>query len=267
MKRASAGWIQIYRYCLWDLLRSRFVLAYFGFFLLASFGIFRFAPNTSAAFGSLLSAMLLVSPLCCQVYGTLYFYQSRGFHELMLAQPIGRGSLGLGQWLALASALCSAFFLGVGVPMAVQGFLGGQDFLLLAVFLGGGLLLHLAFLALAFWVGISIEDRLKGFSLSLLIWLALVFLYDGIVLVLVAQFSDYPLEKPVLAAMLLNPVDLERVLILMRLDSSALLGYTGAVFRKFFGTGLGTAVSMSALTAWIAGPLSLFYYKLKRKDW
>ena len=213
--------------------------------------LFRSAPSASAAFGALLSAVTLLVPLCCLVFGTLYFYQSRGFHELMFAQPIGRAPLCLGQYFALSSALGLAFVLAAGIPMAAYGFSTNGDIGLLAVFVGGGLLLHLAFLALAFWIAVSIEDRLRGFSTSLLIWIALVFGYDALVMGLVMRFSDYPLETGVLAAMLLNPVDLERVLVLMHLDTSALLGYTGAAFQKFFGTRSGTWISLGALSAWI----------------
>ncbi len=34
----------------------------------------------------------------------------------------------------------------------------------------------------------------------------------------------------------LNPIDLSRILILLQLDVSAMMGYTGAVFKDFFGT-------------------------------
>ena len=52
-------------------------------------------------------------------------------------------------------------------------------------------------------------------------------------------WSDYPLELPLLGLTLLNPVDLGRVLLLLQFDNAALLGYTGAVFERFFGSALG----------------------------
>jgi Cu-processing system permease protein len=51
------------------------------------------------------------------------------------------------------------------------------------------------------------------------------------------QFSDYPIEKMVVALSVLSPVDLSRIMILLlRLDVSAMMGMTGAVFQKSFGT-------------------------------
>lgn len=253
-------------FCLKDLFRSRFVGVYLLFHLAAGWSLMRYAPTSSAGFGALLSLVLFLAPLCSIVFGTLYFYQSRGFQELMLAQPVGRAALLGGQAAALAFALCSAFALGLGIPSLAAGFTGTRDLAFLAVFLGGGVLLHLAFLALAFLIALTVDDRLKGFSASLILWLFLVFAHDGIILFLLTRFSDYPLDRFVIAAVLLNPVDLERILVLMQLDASVLLGYTGSVFRRFFGTDTGILLAFAAMAAWVAAPSLLFFRRLARKD-
>jgi Cu-processing system permease protein len=210
--------------------------------------------------------VLFLAPLSALVFGVLSFYQARGFHELMLAQPVSRGALLSGQGLALAIALGAAFSLGLGIPTVLVGFRSAEDFRLLAIFLGGGLLLHLCFLALAFLIALSVEDRLRGFAAALFLWLAMVFLYDGVLLFLLTQFSDYPLDRFVIGAILLNPVDLDRILVLMQLDASVLLGYTGAVFRRFFGTSLGIVAALGAMSLWVAVPTGLFFLKLRKKD-
>jgi len=79
-------------------------------------------------------------------------------------------------------------------------------------------------------------------------------------------FEDYPLDKLSLVGTMLNPIDLSRTLILLKLDISALLGYTGAVFKQFFGTNMGLVVSMVMLTSWVIFPVLRIIYKSKRKD-
>ncbi|MBP93251.1 MAG: ABC transporter permease, partial [Flavobacteriaceae bacterium] len=64
----------------------------------------------------------------------------------------------------------------------------------------------------------------------------------------------------------LNPVDLSRTLILLKLDISALLGYTGAVFKQFFGTNFGLIVSFTMLIVWVALPVLRIAKKSKKKD-
>jgi Cu-processing system permease protein len=66
--------------------------------------------------------------------------------------------------------------------------------------------------------------------------------------------------------MLLNPIDLGRVLVLLDLDLSAMMGYTGAVFRRFFGGTLGAGVALGALALWVAAPLGLAARGFRRKD-
>ena len=63
-----------------------------------------------------------------------------------------------------------------------------------------------------------------------------------------------------------NPIDLSRILILLKLDISALLGYTGAVFKDFFGTMVGSLTSLSVLFLWVCLPLLNIMRVVKKKD-
>jgi Cu-processing system permease protein len=65
---------------------------------------------------------------------------------------------------------------------------------------------------------------------------------------------------------MLSPVDLARILILLQMDVSAMLGYTGAVFKEFFGSGIGVVLASVFLVLWIAVPFSLSLRKFSRKD-
>jgi Cu-processing system permease protein len=90
--------------------------------------------------------------------------------------------------------------------------------------------------------------------------------YDGLFLISLIVFEEYPLDSFSLVATMLNPIDLSRTLILLKLDISALMGYTGAVFKEFFGTYLGFMVSLGMLLAWTILPLWRLANKSKRKD-
>ena len=80
------------------------------------------------------------------------------------------------------------------------------------------------------------------------------------------MFEDYPLDKLSLVGTMLNPIDLSRTLILLKLDISALLGYTGAVFKQFFGTNFGLIVSFVVLIIWVMLPVWRISAKSKKKD-
>ncbi len=122
------------------------------------------------------------------------------------------------------------------------------------------------FVALAYILALLFEDKIKGFGLAIISWLFFAVIYDGIFLILLLVFDDYPLDKFALFATIFNPIDLSRILILLKLDISALLGYTGAVFQNFFGTGFGMLFSLALLLLWILFPVLTITYISKRKD-
>jgi Cu-processing system permease protein len=66
-----------------------------------------------------------------------------------------------------------------------------------------------------------------------------------------------PLERPLLALMLANPIDVARVLLLLRFDAGAVMGYTGAVFARVFQGPTGLVVAGAALALWAAVPAAL----------
>ena len=256
---------KVLKYELHDVLRGRWLVAYGLFFLLATEAILRFGGGGARALLSLTNVVLLVVPLVSVVFGALYLYQSREFNELLLAQPVTRGQLFAGLYLGLTLPLVAVFLVGSALPFVYHG-VGGADAGVLALLAASGALLTAVFTALAFLIAVRVEERVRGLGAALALWLLLAVAYDGVVLAFVAALGDWPLEKPVLALMLLNPVDLARVLLLMGLDVSALMGYTGAVFARFFGGAAGAVVALGALALWIAAPLALGARGFRRRD-
>ena len=247
-----------------NLSRSRWVLGYALLLLLATDALFRFSGGGPRAAASLMNIVLIVVPLVSVVFGTLHFSSSREFMELLLAQPVGRNALYGGLYMGLALPLATVFVAAVGLPALWHGGMALPGSML--VVLLTGILLTLAFTSLAFLCGVRFEDRARGMGVALLVWFAAVVVWDGMILFVVMALRDYPLEKPLLALTLANPVDLGRILMLLTFDAAALMGYTGAVFTRFFGTPLGIATAAVALLAWTVVPMLLGLRGFRRKD-
>lgn len=258
--------LKIAKYEFSNVARSRWLLPYTLGLALATELLIRFSGTSSAALLGASNLVLLVIPLVSLTVGTMYFYSSRPFTELMLAQPVLRRDLALGLLIGSALPLAGGFVAGVGAPLLIHGAFGGETARAAVALVASGALLATAFASLAFLISVVIEDRLRGLATAIGAWLGLALLYDGAVLFVAAVFSDYPLEKPLLAAMLLNPVDLARVWLMLQLDVAALLGYTGAVLRRFFGSGTGTVIAATALLTWTAIPLALGVRRFQRRD-
>lgn len=249
-----------------DIARSRWLAAYALFFALVAEALLRFAGGDARTILSLASIMLYVVPLVTLVFGTISLYNARELIELLLAQPVRRGAIYRGLYLGLAVPLALAVVAGIGAPFVFHGITeAGQGTTLLAL-LAIAAALSAIFTAVAFCIALWTDDRLKGLALAVGVWMLCAIVYDGIVLAVVAAFADYPLERPMLGLMLANPIDLARVTLLLQLDVSALMGYTGAVFQQFLGGIAGTLVAAAALALWFAGPLTLGMRAFRRKD-
>lgn len=252
---------KIIKYVMIDILRSRIVLAYTLFLLLISFSIFNLEDNTSKGLLSLLNIILIVVPLVSILFAAIYIYNSAEFLELLVSQPLKRRSIWLSFFSGIAVSLSLAFFIGAGIPILLYE-ATGTGFMML----GMGLLLTVIFVSIALLAAVRIRDKAKGIGFAILLWLYFSLLFDGLVLFALFQFSDYPLEKIMVAVSMFNPIDLGRILILLKMDVSALMGYTGAVFRNFFGTGTGLVISFFILLIWIMLPLWLSVRNFNRKD-
>ncbi len=252
---------QLVRYIFYDLLRTRFVVAYTVFLTLTTAILFQLDTDSSKVTLSLLNIVLMVVPLVSIVFTTIHFYNSHEFIELMLVQPVNRTFIFLSEFLAVAVSLNLACCVGIGVP----SLLFGTDKSIVTLLLVA-LFLTTVFVSLAFCASSFTRDKAKAIGIALLFWFYFSLIYDGILLWVVYGFNDYPLEKITLGLIALNPVDLARIIMLLQLDISALMGYTGAFYKEIFGTSLGTTLSMLALFLWIVVPMLIGVRIFSKKD-
>ncbi len=252
---------KIIKYVITDILRNKIILSYTVFLLAISFTIFSLEDNTSKGLLSLLNIVLIVVPLISIIFSTIYIYNSAEFIELLVSQPLQRKKIWLSLFTGLAASFTIAFLIGAGVPVLIFE-PSATGFMMIAV----GVLLSVIFVAVAMLAAVKTRDKAKGIGITILIWLYFALVFDGIVLFLLFQFSDYPLEKAMIGVSALNPIDLGRILILLKMDISALMGYTGAIFKDFFGTTTGIVISFFTLLLWIVLPLLFSTRKFIRKD-
>jgi Cu-processing system permease protein len=253
--------LKIVRYVVTDIVRNRIVLAYAAFLLAASIGLFNLGGDISKGLIGLLSLVLFIVPLVSLVFGTIHFYNSYEFIELLAAQPLKRRTILLAEFTGVSLALGGACLLGIGLPVALYA-ATATGFTLLAV----GLALTLIFAALAFLGAVATRDKARGIGVAMLLWFYFALLHGGVMLFVMFTFSDYPLEKATIGMIAFNPIDLARVIVLLQMDVSALMGYTGAMMKDLLGTVTGVAFGTGILALWALVPLSLALWCFRRKD-
>ena len=237
------------------------MLVYTLFLLAASLSVFSLEDNISKGLLSLLNIILIIVPLVSIIFSTIYIYNSAEFIELLVSQPLKRKSIWLSLFAGLACSLSIAFFVGAGIPVLIyQANITG--FTMIAT----GILVSIIFVAIALMATVKMRDKAKGIGAAIMLWLYFSLLFDGLVLFLLFQFADYPIEKPMIAVSAFNPIDLSRIIILLQLDVSAMMGYTGAVFKDFFGTLPGMIFSLAILFLWILLPVWYSTRKFNSRD-
>ena len=252
---------RVIKYVFYDILRTRFILLYTALLLISTFAMFQIDSDPGKVVMSLLNVVLMVVPLVSIVFTTIHFYNSYEFIELMLAQPINRKVVFLGEYLAVTSSLCMAFVVGIGLPIIIYGPSASGLSLIFC-----GIALTMVFVSMAFLASVLTRDKAKAIGIALLFWFYFSLIYDGFLLWFVYAFADYPLEKITLTLIALNPVDLARVIMLLQLDISALMGYTGAFYKEFFGGSFGIVFSSFVLLLWVAIPCLLALRIFSKKD-
>lgn len=248
-----------------NVMRSKWVLFLFSFFLVVSYVLFAFEDNFQKSILSLFNLIIYLVPLISLIFGTMYFYNSKEYIEMMLCQPIPRPSLYIGLYFGTSLPLILSQIAGITLPFLL---FSNSEFqieilLLLFVILTS---ITLSSIAISFFISTKITDKVKGLSASIFFWLIMALAFDGLLLLMIYLFEDYPIEKILLFIMVLNPINLSRTLFVLNFDISALMGFTGALFKKFYGSYWGSIVSSVSLMMWIAIPFYLGLTNFRKKD-
>ncbi len=252
---------KIQKFIVFDILKNRIVIAYTFILAVLAWSVFSLEDDSHKGVLTLLNIVLLTTPLVSIIFTTIYLYNSAEFIELLLSQPVRRRKIWSGLFLGLFLSLAFSFVIGAGIPIFLFA-----DRKIALIMLVMGIVITAIFVALGFLCTIMARDKARGIGIAILLWLYFSLLFDGLVLFLLFQLSDYPIEKAMIGVSALNPIDLARIFIILQMDVSAMLGYTGAIFKDFFGTGMGAIIGFIILCLWVVIPYLISLRRFVRKD-
>lgn len=238
-------------------------LSYFGLAQAREVGFQGFARVTL----SLMNLVLFVVPITGLVLGVTSLAGAAGNLALLLAQPVSRTDVLLGKFLGLAAALSVAQLVGFGGGGAVVAYYAGAEqvpgYAVLAIL---SLALGWLTVSTSLLIGVVWPDRLRAMSAALLLWLLMAVAYDLAVLGATAVLHGVPLQAVLFPALLLNPVDLCRVLVTLALGSGALFGPTSAVMVRLLGSPGGIALGILVLALETLLPMVVATRIFRRRD-
>lgn len=223
-----------------------------------------FARTTVA----LMPLVLLLVPLVAILLGVAGQTTEAGSDAFLFSQPVTRFEVVLGRWCGQSAALGCALAAGLGAGGAVVALgAGAADFERFLVFVAATFVLALVFLAIAALLAACFERRTAALAAGAFAWFFFVLLFDGIALASAVWLTGRAGSRLLMLSVFANPADLVRVLTLSFAGTPHLLGAAGESWQRFLGgPGWAALVAVTALGAWIAGPLAAARIAISRRD-
>jgi Cu-processing system permease protein len=230
-------------------------LSYLGERNLGSMGFENFSRTTA----SLVNLCLLLVPLIALSLGagSIAGDQERGTLPYLLAQPLERWELLAGKFAGLVLSIGTATVAGFGLAGVVIAFYASTMDAATYLFLLGLMLLLVAVMTgIGIVASVVSNSRAQAMAGALIVWFVAVLFFD---LVLIGLVSGASLGgRGLLAGLLLNPVEIVRVLAIMHLEPDlTVLGPFGSYLMEDLGKGAATAVLAAALAVWVIAPMAI----------
>ena len=218
---------------------------------------------------SLLQLILWVVPLLGLLIGAAAgaeCYELEYVAALGVGGGVTRFGIVFSRWAAWAGALSAALCLGLGAAGAVIAVLaGGADGWRFIGLIAVAVMLLSSCVATGLAIGVRARDRSRALAFGIVAWCVLVVGVDLIAIGLLAVLPAGSPNWPLSLLLLLDPIDLARVLGLGLFSANEIAGPTGAALRALIG-GWGALLLGAGLVAWTALPLAFAARTFRKRD-
>jgi Cu-processing system permease protein len=247
--------------------RSRWLFVFTGFLALSVSALNYFGDeNGTRLITSLMNIVLLIVPLFAISFAGLSFLDSLSFAEVLLSKSVTRREYFFGKYFGISLSLSLGLVVGVGIPGVITFYSDSAFLLLFFELIVFGLTLIFIFVSLAFLLASYFKKGELIISGALLIWLYFFVFFDSIVFMFSVYLGEYPVEIPSLIIILLNPIDLVRIVMILQTKASVLLGFSGAFLLKTIGFQSLLILSVFFLSGWILIPLWISYKRFVKRN-
>ncbi len=189
--------------------------------------------------------------------------RERGTLDIFLASPVSAMEFIAGKFSGLLISLAIALVAGLGLAGGMLAMKSGMEtFWVFARFVFNSLVLGIIFLSISFFISIAFYERTKVIALNVFLWLFYTILYDlgliGVVLLTKGEIGVNFFS----ALLLLNPVDVYRLLNFISIgEFKIIVGLASVEFSGYINTPL---LLLTALF-WTLIPLGFGYLLFKKR--
>lgn len=260
-----------------DGLRNRWVLSVSCIFAILSVGLSYFgaAASGQTGFSSLPSTMISLAtlavfliPLIALIlaYDSIVGEEERGTLLLLMTYPVQRWQFLCGKMLGHGLILALATAIGFSMSALITGlFSSNTNWMeLLAAysfFILFSLLLGWIFIALAYTVSVSANDKSKAAGIALLVWFSFVLMFDLLLLGLLVATQGNVNGQLFPYLLLLNPTDIYRLVIIQFFADNTLTGLMSVAQHAR----LTFPLLVSGMLLWLLMPLVYAVVRFNRR--
>ncbi len=240
-------------------------ISYFG---AAASGMVGFT-SLATTIVSLSSLAIFLIPLIALIlaYDTIVGEEEQGTLILLLTYPLKRSELLAGKFVGHAAMMALATLLGFGSSGLLIAVFSEQvelQELLLAysIFIFTSILLGWAFIALAYLVSVVSSEKSRASGMALIIWFALVFVFDLLLLGLLVATGGAVGDELFGWLLLLNPTDIFRLINLGSFEATQVQSGLASIADRRM---IQPAVLWSSLLGWIVVPCLLAVWRFNKR--
>ncbi|MFA5535696.1 MAG: ABC transporter permease subunit [Bacillota bacterium] len=231
-----------------------------SFFGMSGLGVGGGYQGFNRVTAGLLNLVLYLLPLIALVMGgaAVAGEKESGSLHVLLVHPVSKAEVIVGKFLGLGLALMAAIltgFGGAGIVIALKvGTMSMGDYLTFVIL---SMVLGLTFLSIALLLSVVTSRRAQAMGLAIFAWFLMVLVYDFLAIG-VASMQQIKIVIPLLLTLLLlNPVDMVRVLVILRLGGETTFGPTLAALTRTISSTSGDFLLILVLFLWVVIPLIL----------
>ncbi|WP_394496994.1 ABC transporter permease subunit [Shewanella sp. ENK2] len=178
-------------------------------------------PELPLLMASLSSVAVFILPLTAILlsYDSFIGEEESGTLLLLLSYPLSRSQILVGKFIGHLAVISFTIFIGFGTTALLVGILTDVAlFSIISTFLHlmvSSILLSMCFILVGYAVSLQVIEKAKAIAILLFIWVAVVLVYDLILLTMMVAESTSISNGVLQLLILLNPSDVFRALMLV----------------------------------------------------
>ncbi|MFD0961140.1 ABC transporter permease [Paenibacillus chungangensis] len=213
-----------------------------------------YAEGYSGITGTMMNLILYLLPLMALMLGSFSITgeKEEGNGELLSTYPLRTSAFLAGKYAGLIIVMISIVSIGFGLAGSIS-FLTGQGFSLQAytLLLALSVSLVLMYTAIALLIGTLASNRWQALTVSVGIWFFTVIAWPALLIAALGMMPYMWIKPAVSALTVLNPAELSRLFIVVKLGGGAVLGPDYYEWVKWVRKPSGTLAFFLAVSLWI----------------